>query len=128
MEILSEAGATDIVRRTGLLYLYPDEKALAKDTMSWALRRDHGLKIDRLGRGDILALEPEIGPHYTVGMFTPEQGMSANPSRQVIAIAEDFSRKGGRVVRDQCDAKRCSHVRQCGAATLVVGCREVPKR
>src|SRR5215813_12879521 len=43
MEILSEAGATDIVRRTGQLYLYPDEKALAKDTMSWALRRDHGL-------------------------------------------------------------------------------------
>jgi len=101
MEILSEAGATDIVRRTGQLYLYPDEKALAKDTMSWALRRDHGLAIDRLGRGDILAIEPEVGPAYTVGMFTPEQGMSANPYRQTVAIADDFRRHGGRFVRDR---------------------------
>src|SRR5262245_19314735 len=34
-------------------------------------------------------------------MFTPEQGMSINPYRQVTAIAEDFARRGGRIVRDR---------------------------
>src|SRR5207253_775182 len=34
IEMLSEAGAPDIVRRTGQLYLYPDAQWLAKDNMS----------------------------------------------------------------------------------------------
>ena len=34
-------------------------------------------------------------------MFTPEQGMSINPYRQVTAIAADFARRGGRIVRDR---------------------------
>ena len=72
--------------------------------MSWALRREHGLRIERLGRNDILALEPEIGPDYSVGMFTPDQGMSINPYRQVTAIASDFARRGGRIIRDRVTA------------------------
>lgn len=101
LEILGEVGASDIVRCTGQLYLYPDEKWLAKDAGSWQLRKDHGLRIERLGRDDILALEPEVGPDYAIGMFTPEQGMSINPYRQVTAIAADFARRGGRIVRDR---------------------------
>jgi D-amino-acid dehydrogenase len=101
VEILGEVGASDIARRTGQLYLYPDEKWLRKDTMSWALRKEHGLRIERLGRADILALEPEVGPDYTIGMFTPDQGMSVNPYRQVTAIASDFARHGGRIIRDR---------------------------
>ena len=101
VELLREIGAADLVRRSGQLYLYPDAAYLAKDTMSWALRREHGLRVEQLGRGDILALEPEVGPGYTVAMFTPEQGVSINPYRQVTAIAADFARRGGRIVRDR---------------------------
>ena len=101
IEILGNAGAPELVRRTGQLYLYPDERWLAKDTMPWALRREHGLRIERLGRSDILELEPEVGPGYTIGMFTPDQGMSVNPYRQVTALASDFARHGGRIVRDR---------------------------
>lgn len=104
VEILSEAGAPELVQRTGQLHLYPDEQWLAKDAMSWALRREHGLRVERLGRGDILELEPEVGPDYTVAMFTPDQGMSINPYRQVTAIASDFAKRGGRIVRDRVTA------------------------
>jgi glycine/D-amino acid oxidase-like deaminating enzyme len=101
VELLGEIGAADLVRRTGQLYLYPDEAYLAKDTLSWALRREHGLRVERLGRGEILALEPEVGPGYGVGMFTPDQGMSINPYRQVTVIAAAFACRGGRIVRDR---------------------------
>ena len=100
LEMLDEIGTADIIRRTGQLYLYPDEKWLTKDAMSWALRREHGLRIERLGRADIAALEPDVSSDYAIGMFTPDQGMSANPYRQVTAIADDFARRGGRIVRD----------------------------
>lgn len=101
VEILDAVGANDIVRLTGQLYLYPNEKWLRKDTMSWQLRKDYGLRIERLGRDGILALEPEVGPDYPIGMFTPDQGMSVNPYRQVTAIASDFAQQGGRIVRDR---------------------------
>jgi D-amino-acid dehydrogenase len=101
LEILNQIGAPEIVRRTGLLCLYPDEKALAKDAMGWTLRREHGLRVEQVARADIIALEPEVGPDYTIGMFMPEQGMSTNPYRQVTAIASDFAKRGGRVVRDR---------------------------
>jgi glycine/D-amino acid oxidase-like deaminating enzyme len=103
-EILREVGAPELIRRTGLLALYPDEKALAKDATGWRLRREHGLPVERLARADILALEPEVGPDYTISMFMPEQGMSINPYRQVTAIASDFARRGGRIVRDRATA------------------------
>ena len=101
VEILGDVGAADIVHRTGQLYLYPNEKWLRKDAMSWQLRKDHGLRIERLGRDGILALEPEVGPDYAIGMFTPDQGMSVNPYRQVTAIASDFARRGGTIMRDR---------------------------
>jgi glycine/D-amino acid oxidase-like deaminating enzyme len=133
LDILSEAGAAEIVRRTGQLYLYPDEAWLAKDAGSWQLRKDHGLRIERLDRDGILALEPEVGPAYAIGMFTPDQGMSANPYRQVTAIAADFARHGGRIVRDRVvaievenervravrgenDIYRCDHAVVCAGA------------
>jgi D-amino-acid dehydrogenase len=101
IEILGEVGAPELARRTGQLHLYPDEQWLKKDTMSWALRREHGLRVGQLGRGEILELEPEVGPDYTVAMFTPDQGMSVNPYRQVTAIASDFAKRGGRIIRDR---------------------------
>jgi glycine/D-amino acid oxidase-like deaminating enzyme len=101
LEMLREVGAPEIVQQTGQLHLYPNETWLAKDAMSWALRHEHGLRLDRLDRADIVALEPEVGADYTVAMFTPDQGMSINPYRQVTAIAADFARRGGRVVRDR---------------------------
>jgi glycine/D-amino acid oxidase-like deaminating enzyme len=97
--IVGVCAAWHLLRRPALLY--PDEAYLAKDTLSWTLRREHGLRVEQIGRAEILALEPEVGPGYAVAMFAPEQGMSINPYRQVTAIAADFARNGGRIVRDR---------------------------
>ncbi|MDQ8727693.1 FAD-dependent oxidoreductase [Bradyrhizobium sp. LHD-71] len=101
VDLMGQVGAPELIQRRGQLHLYPDEASLGKDKMSWALRAEHGLRIERLKRGDILALEPEIGADYSVGIFTPDQGMSINPYRQVAAIVADFARRGGRIVRDR---------------------------
>jgi D-amino-acid dehydrogenase len=101
IEILNEIGAADLIQRTGLLCIYPDETALAKDANGWRLRREHGLPVEPISRADIVALEPEVGPDYRIGIFMPEQGISTNPYRQVTAIAADFARRGGRIVRDR---------------------------
>ena len=127
VEILTRVGAPDIVRRTGQLYLYPDETWLRKTRCPGRCAGSTDFASSGLGRADILALEPEVGPDYTIGMFTPDQGMSINPYRQVTAIAADFARRGGRVVRDRvvaidveadrcarCAARMPSILRRCG--------------
>jgi D-amino-acid dehydrogenase len=103
LELAHEVGAPELIRRSGQLYVYPSEKALNKDAMSWRLRSEHGLRVQKLDRSDITALEPAVGPDYHVGYLTPDQGMSTEPYRLVVKVAEDFVRKGGRVVRDCVD-------------------------
>jgi D-amino-acid dehydrogenase len=99
-EILQAAGALGLLQETGQLHLYRDEAHLAKDLPSWTLRQRYGLRVESLARTEFLQLEPEVGPHYTLAMFTPEQGMSLNPHRHVALIADDFTRRGGQFVRD----------------------------
>src|SRR5579871_2944708 len=95
-----EVGAPDLIVRCGQLHVYPDDKSLAKDGMGWRMRAEHGLRIEKLTRADIAALEPAIGPQYQVGYLTPDQGMSVNPYRYVLAIVDDFVRHGGQLISD----------------------------
>jgi glycine/D-amino acid oxidase-like deaminating enzyme len=95
-----EVGAPDLISRSGQLHVYPDGKSLEKDRTSWRMRAEHGLRIEKLGRAEIVALEPDIGPDYQVGYLTPDQGMSVNPYRYVLAIVDDFVRHGGQLISD----------------------------
>src|SRR5258705_5631536 len=78
LELLGEIGTADLVRRTGQLYLYPDEAHLAKDALSWTLRREHGVRGERLAGAGSLALEPGGGPDDAIGMVPPDHGVSGN--------------------------------------------------
>ncbi|MBW8267927.1 NAD(P)/FAD-dependent oxidoreductase [Caldovatus aquaticus] len=99
-EILAAEGALDLLRADGQLYLYRDEAHYAKDAAAWALRRRHGLRIEVLrGHGAIRALEPEVSPTYTLGLFLPDQGHSTNPLRQAQAVAAGVRRMGGEIHR-----------------------------
>jgi D-amino-acid dehydrogenase len=100
-ELLAAAGAPDLIRQTGQLYLYRDENELAKDRSTLELRRRHGMRVEKLSRSEILDLEPDVGPAYNVAMFNVDQGMTVNPLRHVRAIATDFQRCGGRIEREQ---------------------------
>jgi len=98
-KILEAEGAADAIRDTGQLYVYRDAKQLAKDKGSWSLRQRHGLRMDVLDRAGLLALEPEVGAGYTVGVFLPEQGSSVDPKRQAQIVANGVRRMGGEIRR-----------------------------
>src|SRR3546814_11493295 len=72
---------------------------LHTDQASWTLRRKYGLRTELMERNQFLELEPLVGTRYQVAVFTPEQGMSLDPYRQTLAIASDFRRCGGRIVK-----------------------------
>src|SRR3546814_20026198 len=72
---------------------------LHTDQASWTLRRKYGLRTELMERNQFLELEPLVGTRYQVAVFTPEQGMYLDPYRQTLAIASDFRRGGGRIVK-----------------------------
>ncbi len=101
LRLAAEIGAPELVLRAGHLHLYRDAAARDADAAAWDLRRRHGIAFGELGRDDLLALEPGIGPQYQAAVFLADHATCTNPHRYVSRIVEDFVARGGRLVRDR---------------------------
>src|SRR5207237_4263176 len=64
----------------------------------------------RLDRSGIVALEPNVGPHYRVGLFLPHEATVVNPYRYVLAIVNAFVARGGTMLRDNIRALEADSV------------------
>ncbi len=90
-----EVGVPELVLTRGHLHLYRDASALAGDDTAWNLRREFGYAPERLDRAGIVALEPNVAPCYTVGMYLADHATVRNPFRYVQAIVQAFVARGG---------------------------------
>lgn len=98
-EMTRELGVPELLLKRGHLHLYPDEQALAKDAGGWRLRQAYGVKVERLDRAGIEALEPNVHARYRIGLFLADHATIVNPFRYVQAMARAFAAAGGRIVR-----------------------------
>jgi glycine/D-amino acid oxidase-like deaminating enzyme len=115
--LAAEIGASDLIQPKGHIYLYRDATQLQKDQASWRLRREYGARVEHLDRAALLALEPAIGPAYTIGQFLPDNAFCVNPHRYCTALAAALVQAGGQVVQDSVRAITV----QDGRATGVQG-------
>ncbi|WP_149535968.1 NAD(P)/FAD-dependent oxidoreductase [Siccirubricoccus phaeus] len=116
--ILAEEGALDLISETGQLYLYRDRGHFQKDAGGWALRQQHGMRVEFLeGKAAIQALEPDMQGDYQLGLFIPEQGSSVNPLRQAQVVARGVERLGGEIRRAKVTAIATEGGRVLGART-----------
>ncbi|MBV1798110.1 FAD-binding oxidoreductase [Siccirubricoccus sp. G192] len=117
-EILAEEGALDLIRETGQLYLYRDRAHYAKDAGGWALRQQHGMRLEFLeGAEAIRALEPDMQGDYQLGLFVPEQGSCVNPLRLAQVVARGVERLGGTIRQEAVRALTTEAGRVTGVAT-----------
>jgi glycine/D-amino acid oxidase-like deaminating enzyme len=99
--VLREIEAPELLRRDGQLVLYRNKEQLAKDNAVWELRRRHGYEVQVIDRAGILALEPAVGPAYSVGVYLPDQAMVANPYRYCEELARALAERGAEILRDE---------------------------
>ncbi|MFQ5839217.1 MAG: NAD(P)/FAD-dependent oxidoreductase [Candidatus Methylomirabilales bacterium] len=97
--LIKSAGAEDLISRSGPLYLFESQQTFAHDRAGWALRRARGVKMEELDAVAIRQLEPALAPIYQRAIFLPDQGFCHNPLRLVQALAKQFTREGGRLLR-----------------------------
>jgi D-amino-acid dehydrogenase len=96
--LVSAAGAEDLVHRLGHLYVYRSVESLAKDRLSWDLRRENGVEVDEFDADELRQLEPALSRDYVRGLLVRENGHTSNPLALVERLAEHFIRAGGQLV------------------------------
>jgi D-amino-acid dehydrogenase len=97
--LVQHAGVQDLVRHTGYIVVYEHRKAYEGDATAWRLRRERGVVVEEIDDKAIHERVPQLGGHYDVGLWLPEQGYVANPERLTKSLAAQFQRDGGRFVQ-----------------------------
>ncbi len=97
--LVARAGCADLIRHTGTLAVYRDERAFAASQSDWQIRRERGGELQQVIGNELREIEPELSTAYTHGMLIPDHGYSADPFRMVQALAASFVADGGRIER-----------------------------
>jgi D-amino-acid dehydrogenase len=98
-DLARRAGCTDLVRRTPYLAVYETERSFRGDARAWKLRRERGVETEEVDAARIRSLVPPLAPIYARGMLVHGQGVVANPERLTKALAAQFERDGGTILR-----------------------------
>ncbi len=92
--LAKEAGAEDLIRHQGHLYVYRSEAGFCKDQGGWALRQQNGIKLQILTQPALREFDPALASHYFRGVFIEENGHTVNPSKLVKRLVEQAVRNG----------------------------------
>jgi len=101
--LLKEAGAEDLFRRNGQLYVYSTDEGFEGDAMGRELRRRRDVPFEILSGEQLRQMEPDLKPIFKHAMFMPEHGNCVNPFRLVTVLAEAFRRNGGEIILARVD-------------------------
>ena len=96
--LAKEAGAEDLIRHQGHLYVYRSEKGFRKDQGGWTLRRENGVKLQIMDQATLHEFDSALAPHYCRGVFLEENGHTTNPSKLVKRLVEQAVRNGGSLI------------------------------
>ncbi len=84
--LLERAGAVDLVRRSGCLYVYSSRDSARQWQWGMDLRRKLGVELRDVDEDELVTLEPDLRGRFRFGMLAPENGSTLDPSRLVKAI------------------------------------------
>jgi D-amino-acid dehydrogenase len=84
--LVAHAGAQDLVRRTGCLYVYSSCDTARQWQWGMDLRRSLGVELRDVGEEELAALEPDLKGRFRFGLLAPDNGSTIDPSALVKAI------------------------------------------
>jgi D-amino-acid dehydrogenase len=106
--LVKNAGAQDLIKREGCLYVYDSEESFSASRPGQEMRRKLGAVLEELSAADIQRFEPALSSRFKWGTYAPENGLTVDPSRLTKALAEQVAKDGGRLVKAEVRDIRCS--------------------
>ena len=85
--LAAEAGVSELIRRTGLLYPYPNRAAFEAEALAWRLRRDNGITWTELNEHELHQREPTLSKHYRFAALVESGAYCTDPGAYVAALA-----------------------------------------
>ncbi len=98
--LAAAAGAPELLRQTGELYVYESEAAYQAAKPGHDLRRARGIRVEDIPVEELRQLEPALAPIFVRAVYLPDSVMTANPYVLASKLAEDFVRNGGEIVTE----------------------------
>jgi D-amino-acid dehydrogenase len=99
LPLADEAGAREMIRRTGWLSLYETDESFRKAQWGLELQRRLGVRMEVLRPEEIRQAEPTLAPIYRHGVVHPDNAYVLDPWRLAQRLAEAVTRRGGRIER-----------------------------
>jgi len=93
------AHAAGLIEKTGQIYVWQSDRASPTEALARALREKQGVVTQALDAAQIRALDPDLAPGFSRGLFFPDNGHTVNPLRLVQTIVQLFVAAGGKVER-----------------------------
>lgn len=97
--LLDNAGANDLVRRSGCLYVYSSRETARQWQWGMTLRRKLGVDLRDVEEDELVTLEPDLKGRFRFGLLAPENGSTLDPSKLVKAIHAACIRDGAKQVK-----------------------------
>ena len=98
--LVERAGAKDLVRRSGCLYVYSSREIARQWQWGMDLRRSLGVELKDVEEDELVSLEPDLKGKFRFGLLAPENGSTIDPSALVKAIHAQCVKDGAESVSD----------------------------
>jgi D-amino-acid dehydrogenase len=86
LALAAATGQQGLIRRDGLLYVYPDRAAFTAEALAWRLRRDNGVAWLELDADGLRMRAPALSERYRFGVLIPAGAHCADPGAYVAGL------------------------------------------
>ncbi len=97
--LAEEAGVGELIRRDGLLYVFPSKADFRAEYLAWKIRLENGVRWLALDEDELRQAEPSIDRRYRFGLLVQEGGHCTDPGAYVAALVAHAVALGAKLVK-----------------------------
>ncbi|MGF9564277.1 FAD-dependent oxidoreductase [Neorhizobium sp. JUb45] len=120
---LAATDALSMLRKEGNLQVYESGAEYEASLPGWQAREKHGIEFRHMHAAEMADIQPGIAPRFIRGTFTPGWYSIADPKLYTLALAAQFSARGG--VIEIAEVKALSPIADGAEVVAVDGRRHV---
>jgi D-amino-acid dehydrogenase len=97
--LAEEAGVADLIRRSGVLFVFPSRADFDAEATSWRIRRDNGTRWIELTENELRQREPGLARRYTFAILVEANAQCIDPGALVAALVRHAQSFGAELRR-----------------------------
>ncbi|MBV9811489.1 MAG: FAD-binding oxidoreductase [Acetobacteraceae bacterium] len=98
LALATQAGVAHLIRRDGLLYVFPSRQDFLAERLAWEVRRAQGVRWIELDADALRQSEPALDRRYRFGVLVEEGAHCLDPGGYVAALVAYAEAQGARRV------------------------------